>query len=363
MTKTDKIGKSGFSRRIFTHVSCWALFMTYEVAIVKYLGSKAPLWDFGGFYAIEIALFYFNAHVVFRHVGAKWKGPILFMRLILFIFLELTVYVIMGLMLGYYFSGLLGEHHPVFADETDIVKAAWRGIYFIGLSIAYWFGMETISITEKSNQLRIAQLEAGNAIDRLEKEKLQLQNAYLKAQIDPHFLFNTLGFIYNMTDAASPEAAKGIALLSEVMHYSLGELGEDGKVELTKEIRQIEKYIELNQLRFDYKLHLMIDIKNNSFGGNLRIPPLILLSFVEDIFRHGDLTNPDKPGILYLVTDEERGVHLHIENEKKRAKAVNGHHIGIQNVRSRLDSYYNNRYDLLIMEKDNKFMVNLKIQL
>lgn len=357
-----KTGKPGYLYKVLIHAACWALFMIYEVTIVKYLGNKAPLWDFGGFYVIEIALFYCNAHVIFRHVTIKWRGPVLLMRLVLSIFLELSVFVILGLILGYYFSILLGEHHPVFAGEVNIVKATWRGLYFIGLSMAYWFGMETNRMTKKSNQLQIAQLEADIAIDRLEKEKLRLQNAYLKAQIDPHFLFNTLGFIYNMSEESAPGAAKGIALLSEVMRYSLCEIGKDGKVELAKEIHQVEKYIELNQLRFGHRLHLAVDIKNNVLSENLRIPPLILLSFVEDIFRHGDLTNPDKPGILYF-TEDESVVHLHIENEKKREQAVNGHHIGIQNVQSRLDSYYSGLYNLLITEKDNTFIVDLTIRL
>lgn len=362
MTKTDKIRQSGFLRRILIHAACWVLFMTYEVAIVKYLGNKAPLWDFAGFYVIAIVLFYFNAYVIFRYVRTKWEGPILFMRLILSIFLELTVYVILGLALGYYFSILLGDHHPVFVSETNIVKAVWRGIYFIGLSIAYWFGIESNRMTKESHRLQVAQLEAEVAIDRLEREKLQLQNAYLKAQIDPHFLFNTLSFIHNMTEDTSPEASQGIVLLSDVMRYSLSEVGEDGKTEIGKEIDQVKRYIELNQFRFRHKLFLITDIRTNLLNHDLRIPPLILLSFVENIFRHGDLTNPDKPGRLHLIV-EEGSVHLYIENEKKRAKVINGHHVGLQNVQSRLDSYYHNNYDLQINEESNRFILDLKIKL
>jgi LytS/YehU family sensor histidine kinase len=265
--------------------------------------------------------------------------------------------------MGYYFSKIQGNESLAFATEIDIVKSVWRGIYFLGISIAYWFFLQTIKATKRAHQLKVKQLETEAGKAKLEIEMIKLQNAYLKAQIDPHFLFNTLSFIYNLIEDNSPKAARSIELLSDVMRYSLSEIGRDGKVELTKEIAQIKKYIELNQLRFNQKLHLIVNIKSYQFYENLRIPPLVLLSFVENIFQHGDLTKHTQPGILVL-NFEDGTVHLHTENKRKNAISINSHHIGIQNVKSRLENFYKNSgYNLSINDKESKFIVDLKIKL
>ncbi|WP_181163759.1 sensor histidine kinase [Pontibacter mangrovi] len=245
-------------------------------------------------------------------------------------------------------------------NKVFLLRSTWRCIYFLGFSTAYWFTRQTIRNTKHINHMKLQRLQAEQDKAELTKGLARSQNALLQAQISPHLLFNTLNFIYNSVQDVSPKASKGVLLLSEVMHYALQRVHEDGKTDLQHEIEHIERYIELNQLRFSYPLHLQLKCSGQLQG---RIPPLILLTFVENIFKHGDLTDPSQAASIILSYNQNQ-LHFSTKNKKRKHRPGRGYGIGIQNAKTRLDEFYSeDKYTLAIQEDEQQHSVCLKIKL
>lgn len=236
----------------------------------------------------------------------------------------------------------------------------WRAIYFILFSSAYWFIIRTISLQRRILQIEKIQLINEARQNRLEKELIEIENARLAAQINPHLVFNTLNFIYNSVQQASNKASEAVVLLAELMNYSLVEHGVEGKVNLEKELQQINNLIKINQIRFDNRLFLDVNVDVNESGA--QIIPLGLIVFVENIFKHGDLTDPTNSGRI-RITHEDGVLAMTISNKKKKRSHVHSHGIGLKNVVKRFDNIYPGGYTLDICDHANEYSLYLRLNL
>lgn len=347
-------------RKILLHALAWATFILYEISVIFFTsGPKQSLWwTYTGYYTLHILLFYANAHLVLAFFSRTSRMLFLLAFLVP---LELTLYILLQLGLENFYNLFRPTPLPVSLDYKFVIGYTWRGIYFIGLSTAYWLVGRTLRHTKKIVQLKKEQLEAQQEKIELEKTLVQTQNAYLQAQINPHLLFNTLNFIYNKVQDVSPTASEGVLLLSEVMRHALTPVHTDGKTDLLREIEHIEKYIALNRIRFGYPLYFDWQAKKEVHNAH-RIPPLVLLTFIENMFHHGDLTDRSQPATATLSCTSE---HLHFQaSNKKRKSRQQGHGIGLENVRTRLNSFYGQTgYTLQIQEDDGYYKVQLKLSL
>jgi hypothetical protein len=139
---------------------------------------------------------------------------------------------------------------------------------------------------------------------QLEVEKSQANFNFLKAQINPHFLHNTLNFLYAKSLPYSPELSEGILTLSEIMRYALSEgNAKDGKAPLKDEIEHVRNVIKINQLRFSNKLNVRFDVEGVVNGAE--IIPFILITLVENAFKHGDLKSNEYPIEIKLKVDSD----------------------------------------------------------
>lgn len=352
------------NKTILYHLLGWVLFILYEVSFVTLLigisSNSDILADYLLPYVVNIGLFYFHAHVTLSCAfGNKKREYWLFFLLIV---AELGLYL--GLMT---LIGTLGKTTTTSAfnqfltgNRMPLFRHLWRGIYFIGFSSAYWFVIKSI-IAEKK-VLYLEKLQMQHQIDKgnLEKGYIEMQNAYLQSQINPHLLFNTLNFIYNNVQQVSGKASEAIILLSELMNYSLRELEPDGKVNLEKEIEQIENIIKINQIRFNNKLYL--DVEFNGDFSDARIIPMGLLPLVENVFKHANLTDKEYPGKITINYNGEY-VEVVTLNKKKTRTKVFSHGIGLVNIRKRLDNLYKDDYTLTINNGEEDFYIHLIIKL
>jgi two-component system LytT family sensor kinase len=351
--------RAGQLRILTIHCIAWASFILYEVTVAVVMGSKAPFLDFTAFYFLDICLFYFNSDVVFRFSQTPKKVVLIVVPLVI---MELAVYAVLSLVIGLFiYKSQTGWSYRKIVND-DIVRATWRGIYITGLSTGYWFFKRTVAVTKESNQFKILQLEAEKSKAETEKNLAVTQVAYLKSQISPHFLFNTLNYIYNSVEKVSPDTSKGILLLSDIMRYSLGEIEDDGKVPLNDEIAHIERYVELTQLRFSNELFISFNDINMEECRSYRVPQLILLTFVENVFKHGDLTKRDNPAIININCSEGM-LHLYTSNRKRNGLIESGTRIGIENARTRLNLYYPSAFNLSLNNTSTHFNVDLRIRL
>jgi LytS/YehU family sensor histidine kinase len=199
----------------------------------------------------------------------------------------------------------------------------------------------------------------------LEKIQLETELLFLRTQISPHFFFNTLNNIYSLALLNSPKTPKIILKLSELMRYLLYET-KNKRQSLEKEIMCIHNYLDLERMRFDDQLEINMDISGDI--SNKKIAPILLLSFVENAFKHGANKNIGEIKIDIKFKIEDNFLYFHISNPTpaitafKQPKNIQGG-IGLENVKKRLEIGYNQEdYDLKIEEKDGLFIVDFKIK-
>ncbi len=195
----------------------------------------------------------------------------------------------------------------------------------------------------------------------LEKQKIEAELKYLKAQIHPHFLFNTLNNLYALTLRKSEKASDVVIKLSEMLDYIIYNSNER-EVKLEDEIRHIHAYIALEKIRYGDRLHLNIKIKGDA--KDKYIAPLILLPFVENSFKHGASSEIDNPEIEISLEINENNLTFVVSNTFnetiKKESYTEG--IGLKNVKRRLELIYPELYHLNIEKQKNKFQVILRLR-
>jgi LytS/YehU family sensor histidine kinase len=184
----------------------------------------------------------------------------------------------------------------------------------------------------------------------------------LKAQVHPHFLFNTLNNIYSHTQGSSPVASKLVMGLSDMLRYMLYECNLSS-VPLSKELQMIRDYVGLEKIRYGNRIDVQMDIPPDP--GNLVIAPLLLLPFVENCFKHGASHMLDQAWVSLQVTIEDRLMKMKLVNGKVAGyqPANSSHGIGIVNVQKRLELLYPGKYSLDVQEEEEIYIVNLKLTL
>ncbi|RVT97235.1 two-component system sensor protein [Mucilaginibacter limnophilus] len=193
----------------------------------------------------------------------------------------------------------------------------------------------------------------------LEKEKANAELQMLKAQLHPHFLFNTLNNIYSFTQEVSEKASGMIMGLSQLLRYILYDCSMP-LVPLEKELKMIGDYFALESARYDQSLDISVQMPK---ATDHWISPLMLLPFVENAFKHGASQVTEHPWIslTVLVINDELSMKL-INGKPVTSKNANPG-IGITNVLKRLELLYPDRHELVINEEEEMYIVNLKIML
>lgn len=198
----------------------------------------------------------------------------------------------------------------------------------------------------------------------LENETMQSELRFLKSQINPHFLFNTLNNLYALTLKKSDSAPDIVIKLSEMMRYMLYECNEK-RVFLSNEVNYIQNYLDLEKLRQGKNIEINFVVEGNV--GSQKIAPLMFTPFLENSFKHG-LSNHISKGFVNIhLKAGENSVHFHIENSKPETKPVQIHPrsggIGLVNLKRRLELVYPNKYKLHLEDKPNTYVVTMDIEL
>jgi hypothetical protein len=198
---------------------------------------------------------------------------------------------------------------------------------------------------------------------QLQKENIASELQLLKAQIHPHFLFNTLNNIYSHTQNKAPVAAQLITRLSDILRFMLYDSNQQ-TVPLQKELQLVQDYIALEKIRYGNKLDLHIDLPVET--NQLYIAPLLLLPLIENCFKHGASSMLDQPWINLHISVHARHMQMKLLNGKSnhgRAEQALYSGIGIQNVTTRLRLLYPGNHELSINNEEDVFIVNLGITL
>jgi LytS/YehU family sensor histidine kinase len=193
-----------------------------------------------------------------------------------------------------------------------------------------------------------------------EKEKVTAELQLLKAQVHPHFLFNTLNNIYSFSLSQSPKTPGMILGLSSLLSYMLYECKAD-EVPLEKEIQVMKDYIELEKARYGDKIEISLNIE-----GDIKdkyIAPLLLLPFLENAFKHGTSEQLEKPWLSMDLAVKQYTLHCKIANSKNNHVPLHASGIGIENVKKRLQFIYPGGHELKTSDEGNFFVVSLRLAL
>lgn len=196
---------------------------------------------------------------------------------------------------------------------------------------------------------------------KLSEEKMTAELNFLKSQVHPHFLFNTLNNLYALTLIKSDKTSDIVLKLSDLLDYMIYK-SNDEFVPLKKELEILGSYIELEKMRYNERLDFKYDISGEA--DSYEIAPLILLPFIENCFKHGASNDRSKPSINILIQIEPLFLSLLAINsippkDSKDDPEIIG--VGLANVKRRLELIYPNQHDLVINQEDKVFNVKLKI--
>lgn len=238
--------------------------------------------------------------------------------------------------------------------QSHYISNQWYmfiSIFFVGTSTTIYQVMNDWLVQQRDKK-------------ELESQTLQSELKFLKSQINPHFLFNTLNSLYALTLKKSDLAPEIVLKLSEMMRYMLYECNEK-EVLLSKEINYMQNYLELEKLRHGNKMLIDFKVKGNVEGQ--KIAPLILIPFIENSFKHG-INNQISQGFVNLELNvSENDLMMTIENSKSpslpRIAEKRSGGIGLINVQRRMNILYPLKHHLEIIESPNTYAIELNLNL
>jgi len=193
--------------------------------------------------------------------------------------------------------------------------------------------------------------------EKMMRDKVEAELKFLKIQLNPHFLFNTLNNLYYLSTQKSDKAPQAILQLSEILDYVMHS-SKSVFVPLENELKQVENYIELELLRYEDRVSI-----TTKFSGDLnkyKIGPMILITLIENAFKHGVMPIAGKAWINFVVEAKEHGLHISVSNSSQGVNTSSGNRIGLENLRNQLHLLYRDNYTLEVeTTKPNEFSVNL----
>ncbi len=295
-------------------------------------------------------------HVTFVYMGLYWVLPPvlvkqygLFVRRYLIYFSSglITLYIIRAFILVPFRTGqpnLFTNFHSLFAPGAFLLMHLFTG-GAVGVKLfRYWY-------------------QRNQANQQLLRQTLLIELQVLKAQIHPHFLFNTLNNLYSLTLKNSPHAPDMALRLTSLLHYMIYECSTP-RVPLSKEIEFIQNYVELEKLRYGPRLKVSIQMSDKI--NTMFIAPLLFIPFVENAFKHGAAKQIDSASLFLGLSVNDKLLLFRLENSRSKPSdnaLREGQGLGLINVRKRLALLYPNAHELTISANDSVFVVELSLYL
>ncbi len=352
MTETKEV--SGVNKKLVTyHIIFWlAYFFLNYLRWGHYFGDygysfRSNLVEF----PIHILLVYFNLNYLLpKLVPGKLLLYIGSILLATFGFSILRIIITYELVTTEIWRESIIEQSELF--NTNYIIAVFIGeIYVVGLTMAVKLTYDWI----RSRKL---------AQDLMEQHH-ETQLSFLRSQMQPHFFFNTLNNLYSLTLDKSDKAPDIVLKLSELMSYVVYR-GKNKQVKLMEEIQLLQNYLDLERLRYGDNIEVEFEITGNLEDKD--IPPLILLPFVENCFKHGSKGSDGIFRIKIAIHSLPGSLAMHVANDigtdhldDQQFKLDNPEGIGIENTKKRLNLLYESKYSLEIRQEQGIFKVDLKI--
>ena len=340
--------------RVISHILFWVLLLLIQISSSSYFNSDKVsfkdnlLGDATNLFAQMLAS-YFIAYLIVPYFFLRQKYLEAFIYFITGCYIICVVSRISVIYIEEPFYGTQRNPNETIVEiVTDISK----------LIFVYFFRIFSVAFIFMFLKLLKDQLIIQNHTLTLEKEKAETELKMLKAQLNPHFLFNTLNNIYSLSLGNSAATASSIARLAEMLDYILYK-GNQAFVPVTEEIKLLHNYIELEKLRYGNRLEINFKI---TIDADVPIAPLLLLSIVENAFKHRASEQTTTSIVSIELHSTNKGVYFKVTNpcnyipgNDEREK------IGLRNLKRQLELIYADRYRLEIIQNETIFSVVLQL--
>ena len=334
------------------HLTWWSITIGNPFAVVSNLAS--PYFIKFLFYVIFQALaVYFNLYFLIPRYLEKSR----FAAYIAFLTITINITAVL-IVTGYYASSLLSGQTM---EQLYDLKKNYFSYFFLVNSLP-----STVASTTLAMSIKLAKnwLQTQRRQQLLEKEKLETELKFLKNQFNPHYLFNTINSIFFLIHKNPDRASASLAKFSELLRYQLYECN-DLQISLDKETGYLENFIELEKLRQNNNMEISVNL-NHTGDNDAVIAPFILMTFVENAFKHVS-KHTDKPNWIKIeLFLRQQQLQLIVSNSaapgERTAMPYYGG-IGLENVQRRLDLIYPGKYQLDIENSGETFEARLVLQL
>lgn len=349
------MGKIHIKSSLIAHILGWILYTGY-IYILNFLTEKNINIVAVIIYVIPfIALFYMFLYILRKYKFNKIRG-------VLVIIASFITFTITAYLLAVYVAPMFGVNivRNSFSIQAFLQEIIRYFVQFLVYAILFFIVEELLKKERKVSELEKEKhhLELEKIISQ--KEKIQYQYAFLRAQINPHFLYNTLNVLYSQALSLSENMAENIMKVSELMRYSLDNVEmENMKIPVQKEIKHLDILLSIYRLRYGGVIYYDIETEGNIEGHY--IPPLSFITVVENAFKYGDLSDEENPMSIMMDFKQDYLVFICKNKKKKNYANAISHNIGLSNLEQRLDFAFENKYHIKIQNDDEFYTLKLKI--
>ena len=338
--------------RIAVHLLFWFLYLLFSALNILRFYEDENLWllmyRMAFSMPVDIIAAYFTVYFLLPAFLYRKR----YITFILLFLVSAAGLILLQRVIIFYFT------YPVFYKEAP-ASPFWYMNWLASFTNVYLatFIMAVIKLVK----LRFTEQKR---LQELKKSQVEAELKFLKAQVHPHFLFNTLNNLYALTLDKSDNASEVVLKLSDLLNYMLYECNEE-TILLKKEISLIENFLSLERIRYGESLATEFNVRGETAGK--KIAPMLLLPFVENAFKHGVSKISRDARVLIGLEVEGQLLKFTVNNskpllhEKDEAGYTEG--IGLKNVRRRLELMYPDNYEFSIIERDKEFSIELRLNL
>jgi sensor histidine kinase YesM len=355
------------SRHIGRHVIIWVLYTIYFSLLLHFFYGEPIDIQFivlSIVYRIADAmLFYGNAFFILPRYFTTKK----IFQFILSFSVLLLLYFLYRLIAEKYVSGvLLGLEKDKLLDIKQMLSLTiFNANTYIMFSFGYYYAVKSIKQQIEIAQKEIAIAEKDAEIARqdaelaiLAKEKTLAEMAFLRAQINPHFMYNTLNMLYSKVRGASKEAGNIILTFAEMMRYATSTRMQQDTVDLEGELDFVKQYLELQKQRFSN--NIFIDFEESGDFSCYRIMPMVLITIIENSFKHGELSEPEYPLQIRAIIEDDVLTFSTWNLKRKDENPITDKGqtgIGMDNIKKRLKVVHGDAQEICVIDDKDDYAV------
>ncbi|MCX3264907.1 sensor histidine kinase [Pedobacter agri] len=290
------------------------------------------------------------------------NNRLVFLRVLCLIIIEIATYIPVLALLNHFFTAYnqaIGSNY-VGITLSFIGGATYRSIFFILISSGYFFLLQYLSQRAKAGALERENLEKQVHHETVLKDLALAKNAYLRAQMNPHLFFNSLSFIHRRIRKTDKVAGDMIVTLSDMMRYAIESNYSQEMITLSEEVEQVENLVSVFRTIHSDKFNLTLEYEEKLLSTTTI--PLVLITLVENMYKHGELSNMQLPGKI-MIYQSENMLTIHSQNQVSKESKAPSLATGLQNLKKRLKDVYQDEVTINWTSKSNIFELQIDLPL